>query len=111
MKIVLTSQPKSAIFKYKSVLFITPRGPQHVSNKLTKPVNPGFLKNIAGETTWVHMALPGMKGLIVFYRSNKVFTIQRKALSKILIFSISESEVKQTIVYTSRGVILAHSAP
>ena len=44
MKIVLTSQPKSAIFKYKSVLFITPRGPQRVSNKLTKPVNPEFLK-------------------------------------------------------------------
>ena len=47
MKIVLTSQPKSAIFKYKSVLFITPRCPQRVSKKLTKPANPGFLKNIA----------------------------------------------------------------
>ena len=47
MKIALTSQPKSSIFKYKSVLFITPRGLQRVSNKLTKPVNPGFLRNIA----------------------------------------------------------------
>ena len=68
MKIVLTSQPKSAIFKYKSVLFITPRGPQRVSKKLTKPANPGFLKNIArlekiSRARRGHMALPGMKGL------------------------------------------------
>ena len=47
MKIVLTSQPKSAIFKYKSVLFITPRGPHCVSNKLTKPVyKPRVFKKI-----------------------------------------------------------------
>ena len=47
----------------KSVLFITPRGLQRASKKLlTKPINPGFLKIIAGETARVDMALPVMKG-------------------------------------------------
>ena len=54
----------------KSVLFITPRGLQCVSKKLTKPVNPGFLKNIAGETARVDMTLPGMKGglMIIYFK-------------------------------------------